>query len=169
MKEFIEKLIGRLEELRNDKYMNGVSRFTPNEKKVFDIAETIVNQLAEEYNNESVKGDLISRSELIKALNESGKQPLLDDDIEAYCDGWNDAVDIMNNQPTAYNDGWIPCSSGQFPEEYCNVLLTVNHFEEAQKGFLDHGVWYAEDSIKYAPGSVIAWQPLPAKYEQKAE
>ena len=51
MKEFIEKLIGKLEELRNDKYINGVSRFTPNEKKVFDIAETIVNQLAEEYNN----------------------------------------------------------------------------------------------------------------------
>lgn len=49
MNEFIENLIGRLEELRNDKYMNGVSRFTPNEKKVFDIAETIVNQLAEEY------------------------------------------------------------------------------------------------------------------------
>lgn len=49
MKEFIEKLIGRLEALRNDKYVNGVDRFTTREKRVFDIAEEIVNQLAEEY------------------------------------------------------------------------------------------------------------------------
>lgn len=51
MKEFIEKLISRLEEFRNDKYMNGVDRFTTREKRVFDIAEEIVNQLAGEYNN----------------------------------------------------------------------------------------------------------------------
>ena len=51
MKEFIDKLIERLGEKRNEKYINGVSKFPSREQKVFDIAETIVNQLAEEYNN----------------------------------------------------------------------------------------------------------------------
>jgi len=51
MQEFIDKLIARLEEKRNEKYINGVSKFPSREQKVFDIAETIVNQLAEEHNN----------------------------------------------------------------------------------------------------------------------
>lgn len=120
MKEFIEKLIEKLEEkyLQAEKDMELSDTYDEASRcggrmAAYETAQNIANQLAEEY---SVTG------------------------------------------------GWIPCSSGQFPEEYCNVLLTVNHFEEAQKGFLDHGVWYAEDGIKYVPGSVIAWRPLPDLY-----
>ena len=49
--------------------------------------------------------DLISRSELIKELRADGLQPTKDtsDFIDGWCEGWNAAVDIINNQPTAYN------------------------------------------------------------------
>lgn len=47
--------------------------------------------------------DLISRSALIKAMNESKKQPTSDENIEGYCEGWNDLADIINEQPTAYD------------------------------------------------------------------
>lgn len=49
MKEFIEKLIGRLEELKKeayDKWDGGASH------KAYSKAIEIVNQLAEEYNND---------------------------------------------------------------------------------------------------------------------
>lgn len=47
--------------------------------------------------------DLISRSALIKTMNESKKQPTSDENIEGYCEGWNDLADIINEQPTAYD------------------------------------------------------------------
>jgi hypothetical protein len=51
MKEFIEKLIGRLEEMQNDKYLNGVNRFAPKERRAIEAAIEIVKKSAEEYNN----------------------------------------------------------------------------------------------------------------------
>ena len=49
MKEFIEKLIGRLEEKANQTWL------VLAERNGYERAIEIVNQLAEEYNNESVK------------------------------------------------------------------------------------------------------------------
>ena len=51
MKEFIEKLIGRLEEESYTIYLDGYIAST--EKKIVEFADLqkIVNQLAEEYNN----------------------------------------------------------------------------------------------------------------------
>lgn len=82
MNEFIEKLISRLE--KEEEYqlkkadeceqkqafeMISVSKSRRKNAQCFDVAIQVVNQLAEEYNNESVKGDLISRSAVIRELN----------------------------------------------------------------------------------------------------
>ena len=50
MKEFIEKLIGRLEELKSNKGFGGTIQQMYADDKI-DKAIEIVNQLAEEYNN----------------------------------------------------------------------------------------------------------------------
>lgn len=63
------------------------------------------------------------------------------------------------------SNGWIPCSE-RLPEKYVDVLVTVKHFEYPQMGHLEGGVWYADDTIKYLPDAVIAWQPLPAPYQK---
>lgn len=78
MNEFIEKLIGRLEEKENEAVLkapntNDISNIEYQKwmMKSYGFKESIeiVNQLAEEYNNKSVKGDLISRSAVIRELN----------------------------------------------------------------------------------------------------
>ena len=66
MKEFIDKLIRRLEE----------AKVSANRRNAFDsevpyaCVIDIVNKLAEEYKSNKVNSDLISRSEVIKELNE---------------------------------------------------------------------------------------------------
>lgn len=60
MKEFIEKLIDRLEEAKSD--------WKDDYNVPINKAISIVNQLAEEYNNESVKEDLISRQAVIDII-----------------------------------------------------------------------------------------------------
>lgn len=47
--------------------------------------------------------DLISRSALMEELHKSDRDARTDSDIQGYCDGWNDVVEIINNQPTAYD------------------------------------------------------------------
>ena len=167
MKEFIEKLIGRLKEEKSDwNYDYNVP---------LNNAIEIVNQLAEEYNNESVNGDLISRSALIEAINEQVK-------------GWGkkgimpslfSAVAIVQNQPTVCNDGWIPVSEKLPGEEYIICIegadfykhvLTTTQDENAQfcVGWYDQEdeTWYDLEGFAYHP---IAWQPLPPKFEPKGE
>ena len=128
MEEFIGKLIGKLEELRNDKYMNGVSRFTPNEKKVFDIAETIVKQLAEEYINCSTD---TSTNTSIGWIPCSEKMPLFIDNVlvctksggrtiaclttgKRFCDMYMNIIDNVV--------AWMPLPPAYVPEERENNM-----------------------------------------------
>ena len=46
---------------------------------------------------------LIDADALIEEMNTSQKQPTSDENIEGYCEGWNDLADIINSQPTAYD------------------------------------------------------------------
>lgn len=106
MKEFIEKLFERLE---GESYLTTnddgeTNKFSVQVVEWKDIKK-IVNQLAEEYKNESVKGDLISRSELLKELESNKLQPTKDTDgfIDGWCEGFNTVVDMIRNQPTAFD------------------------------------------------------------------
>lgn len=46
---------------------------------------------------------LIDADDLMEALNKSDRDARTEADIQGYCDGWNDVVEIINDQPTAYD------------------------------------------------------------------
>ena len=134
-----------------------------------DEAIEIVNQVAEEYKNESVKGDLISRSALIEKFDT--------DFAEGLIDCFDDVIGIVEEAPTAYNDGWIPCSERLpeltegtecFKQSPC-CLTTLKWWDgdmtESIGWYNQSGVWN-EDSKNC---KVVTWMPLPPKYQPKGE
>ena len=144
MKEAFEKIIERLEEMR-DKYENLVdsSNFDGyHEEEIkylamqeaYEHAIEIVNQVAEEYSH-------VSTCYLQSPCEYQTKDIIVD-----------------------VNSGWIPCSE-RFPESYVDVLVTVRNFEYPQIGHLECGIWYADDDVRFLQDAVIAWQPLPKPYE----
>ena len=178
MKEFIDKLISRLEEREAElKTITAECKPTKEIKDknygyytAMNHAKEIVNQLAEEYNNGSVKGDLISRSALKEAIRKST------------CNWtehlWKQVVcDVIDNQPTACNDGWIPCEE-QLPPHSDDLLLIqcngkprnnislVNAFCLAS--YTEEG-WILEMYPDWKDADVVAWKDLGAPYQPKGE
>ena len=159
MQEFIEKLIGRLEEKRNEKYINGVSKFPSREQKVFDIAETIVNQLAEEHKdnvmiNEQYCWQTCGATEHCKECNR-------------LCNGSIDYYENYDFMAEEHNNGWIPCSE-RLPEEKGDYLVTCNDGKVRVWWFVvgeDFKCW----RIGVHTLKPIAWQPLPTPYQPKGE
>lgn len=163
-----------------------------------DVIKHTTEELAEEYKNESVKGDLISRSALIKTLNEyvtkaydcggiDGENVIeyqqTHDDKSAYIiQGFNEVYELLEDVPTAYNDDWIPCITA-LPEEkkvYLEILdiwsdvsdcvwVTLKNSEVAH-AYMENGKWYYSTGI-IIETDVIAWKPLdkPAPYQPKGD
>ena len=50
MNKAFEKILKRLEEVKNFEYLNGVKRFSKKERIAFDNAKEIVHEVEEEYN-----------------------------------------------------------------------------------------------------------------------
>ncbi len=178
MKEFIEKLIGRLEEITELIRPVGWS-------KKIEVVKTkavieIVNQLAEEYNNESVKGDLISRSTLLEEIKSlrvtimglrAGKGILAE-----YANQYKDTLlRVIEEQPTAYNNGWIPCSQQMPPPPKINpafqnkplelYLVSEENADYPYRVFWN-GKFFTDGWSKV---DAVAWQPLPPVYQSKGE
>lgn len=112
MKEFIDKLIERLEESKEryedvaffEMNTNGHTldfEYSNGKKDGVSEAIEIVNELAEEYNNESVKGDLISRSAVIRELNGI----YLDNPYDDKEDILEKAIGIVDHFPAPYTEG----------------------------------------------------------------
>lgn len=137
--------------------------------------ETLVdiNELADEIltinsiTNESVKGDLISRSALLEVLTAERKQ----DRSRAYAEHECDLIagtiamcaDFVKAMPTACNDGWIPCSE-RLPEEY-GEYLCCNRSGEYILGFPNAkilGDGFYVDNDTEGLDNVTHWQPLPS-------
>lgn len=165
MNEFIDKLIGKLEEKANQTWL------VLAERNGYERAIEIVNQLAEEYNNESVKGDLISRSLLLDCLSYYISHT---DEKSGEHYAYERAKDLIEKQPKSYNDGWIPCSSGKLPPKPENNMLfenkplelylaTVRGSDYAWRVFWN-GEYFTDGWNKV---DVIAWQELPKVYKLK--
>lgn len=138
------------------------------DEKLIEIK--VIEEFTEEYNNKSINGDLISRSLLLEALDKSDKDARSDADIQGYCDGWNDAVEIINEQPTVYNNGWIPCSE-RLPETEDDVLVWYEYYRYGNYNrlvqtigisFIFDGKWsgLVNGSSGWSQLRIIAWQPL---------
>ena len=82
---------------------------------------------------------------------------------------YGNAIEIVNQLAEEYNNGWIPCSE-RTPNDRDAVLVCATGSEEGV--FISYYVeelerWrYDTDEGVSHYVNVIAWQPLPAPYEQ---
>ena len=184
MKEFIEKLIERLEEKVAEydiriQRRNGACYYdeSQNLKKLDERARgieqaiEIVNQLAEEYNPskssslaEQIADDL---SAVLKEAKSMGCKevkyfhhiPL--ENVEIVIKALREYKQDLNKD----NQGWIPCSE-RLPEKDMMVIGclkdgTVQQFAYTNKVFIS--------VHKYTTDDVIAWQPLPEPYKSETQ
>jgi hypothetical protein len=174
MKEFIEKLIGRLEEEKKQSYYKATSKsgmsIDMGENIAYGKAIQIVNQLAEEYklfgNSEQVNGKdtNVTTNDLMVVQSLPSLYPLKDFEEEAI-------------HRVVENNRWIPCDKQLPGEEYIlriegaefyKHVLTSTQGEDAQccVGWYDRedDTWYDIEGFAYHP---IAWRPLPEPYQLK--
>lgn len=179
MKQFIDKLIERLEEHKTKAYVTG---FTNNPYELgachaMDDAVKIVNLLAEEYNTDIPALDV---NELFKAVEQNdistdlmivsslpSLYPLQDFEEEA-------VHRVVAKNATV--GGWIPCSE-RFPEiDGCisdTVLVCGSNGFQYMAFWCDDLQWrFCECGMAKEPvlwTEIVAWQPLPQPYQPKGE
>ena len=132
MNEFIEKLIGRLEEKANQTWL------VLAERNGYEKAIEIVNQLAEEYN-----GGWIPCSERLPETNDAVNITWVNRKPEPY---YKDIKDKPFTATGHYHKGkwyWYSCVCKDYLDEYGN-----SDIDEVDKDI-----------------EIIAWQPLPAPYQ----
>lgn len=159
MKEFIEKLIGRLTELPTkaiDRYKGGTFgnwEGTDYFIKQSDAIE-IINQLAEEY----------------KPCNKpSCKDCEVYDKEKHYCPKWCEVIKHTASElAEEYNNGWIPCS--ELPEENGMYLCTVFHADDYVVWIMrfNDGEFLKPDDVEDWNYELLAWMPI-APYQPKGE
>lgn len=87
-----------------------------------------------------------------------------------------DTIEDLSKE-LAENSGWIPCSSGRLPEDGIDVLVWYEYFRygEYNRLFRTKGISYTHNGqwsgfVNGQSGwhqlSIIAWQPLPADYQE---
>lgn len=158
MKEFIEKLIGRLEEQKSD-------LTTWAEDKAFEIgietAVSIVKQLAEEFATDKNVGHNDQDLMIVESL--PSLYPMMQPFEE-------EAVYRVVER-AKYNNGWTPCSKELPPQPKSNLLFenkplelylaTVRGSDYAWRVFWN-GECFTDGWNKV---DVIAWQPLPEPFK----
>lgn len=153
MKEFIEKLIGRLEEESN-KYLSEDRGYIC---RVFANTVEIVNEVAEEYINTSTD----TSTECNEALDSLHKKILKSKFAEEVTEAEIEAlVEVKNN-------GWIPCWE-RLPEENIEVDVTIEEIDGStytKTSWLQEGQWVVKKSP--TKPTVIAWKERPAPYQPK--
>lgn len=179
MEKFIKKLINRLEEQsgKEEQEMNYYRELSEedascevfadaHEKKyeAYCNAIGIVYEIAEEYNNESVKGDLISRSDVMRMLTNMELSCTIIPITEAKLQ----LRDIPSTHQ-ADNNGWIPCSE-RLPDIEADVMLSLRSLD-VYTGFRANteGCFYVEGEGYVEFENVLAWQPLPQPYQPKGD
>lgn len=83
----------------------------------------------------------------------------------------------IDEEEAKFGGGWIPCSSGQMPEDGENVLIWFEYFRYGDFsalyqrygiGFVWNGKWsrFVNDTSGWQKLRIIAWQPLPTPYQK---
>ena len=176
MKEFIEKLIGRLEEVRHDNPM-----ITRNYILRKDAIE-IVNQLAEEYNNSNDSMEIQIAKNYAKWITKCGVNVTEKWETatqqasalnEAYMRGRQDERDRFAEWQEEHNNGWIPCSAklpkdGHTFKVWLSFTTPFTSFSKAAWWVESHFEWDNGKAVKEKP---IAWMQynVPAPYIPKQE
>lgn len=158
MKEFVEKLIERLEENSFD-----MSLENPDCKAVWaDKAISIVNELAEEY------------IPCTKSCTDCEAYDLVKHNCPKFCKVIKETVEEVKEN---YNNSWISCSE-RLPDNDNEVLCWYEYriMQGTCIGEMTHryGIgWYSKKSDIWVGEvsvgvdcRVIAWQPLPESYKE---
>lgn len=193
MKEFVEKLIERLEEKAKSSEKDMLDCNLQYHQTVFGVqmntyekAIEIVKQLAEEYKKEPY------------AIYETIRSNRLDCEVPSdyfeqikevrVIDEWTEESKVFNQDSTKKNQGWIPVTE-RLPEDGDNRLymcIVENHEEDVPmfcQYCEDHGFgfwhdFYDEHTLGFLDSEfktneelgyekVIAWQPLPDPYKEQ--
>lgn len=179
MKEFINKLIGRLEELRKEYYEDYNTYKIERDLGNVDglkHAISIVNELAEEFDGEELRKSQKIYNYIKQEINPYGK-PF---DGTVYEFGLKVMKYIENlhteelaeeyiNTSTDTSSGWIPCSE-RLPKEKGEYLVTLIAGQVTSAIYdLNENKW-VDAMEEYFEYPCIAWQPLPQPYKpQKIE
>lgn len=116
--------------------------------------------------SESVKGDLISREALLEHLKDWRKN--WEENEDSHEKAWTlTAIDYFMSlvdvkAPTAYNDGWIPCSE-RLPEEKGAVLVTYENVNDEVR--VEVTMYEPKRKSFWVSPNVLAWMPLPEAYK----
>lgn len=177
MKEFIDKLIGRLEEEAVEVYRER----KPHEQAYFGLiptgdkdillskAKKIINELAEEYNNSNDSMEIQIAKNYAKCLVKYGvdirgkwetatSQSMALE--QAYLRGRQDERDRFAEWQD--NGGWIPCSSGCYSTSEVLVCKEDGTIDFDVYDFMDNDWKFNSNCHK---NKVLAWQPLPEPYK----
>ena len=158
MKEFIDKLIERLEEQKgteSDYSSIEGKKLVRHWNNCVDVCKEIINELAEEYKDRTIIDgqycwQTCSATEHCKECNR-------------LCNGSIDYYENYDFMAEEYKGGWIPCER-ELPEVDKYVLCQGHHsMFIACVDSLDNK-W--RDSHYIQRTNVKAWMPLPAPYTE---
>ena len=149
MNEFIEKLIGRLENLKSTELL-----------REDNIDENgMYNDCEEAYEDGESNGRYQAYVKIIKLVNQLAEE-YKDTNVSTI-----DAGELLGN-------GWIPCSE-RLPEEYTEVLgYGIDghiYMVELCDTKIYGKVWKQWNGGDIRLRFIDAWQPLPAPYQPKGE
>ena len=191
MKEVFEKIKERLEEEEGLAEADKARclRKTPTEHAfakgyatAMHNAIEIVNQVAEEYNEEHNTDaktvlEILDKFEMFQGQRAGrelwGEKPdeVQDRDIEHFNRDLNIIRSYIKRSTAYYNDGWIPVSSGKMPENGRRCWVTyewANGSLHVDKDYLVNGKWFETEDE-----AVKAWmyndEETPAPYQPKGE
>ena len=101
---------------------------------------------------------------LIGRLEEKANQTWL---VLAERNGYERAIEIVNQLAEEYNNGWIPCSE-RLPK-YGEVVMCSCTNSGITISCITHKGVKPSKSVRFGQHSVIAWQPLPQLFQPKGE
>ena len=167
MKEFVEKLIGRLEEYPHGKYEDEYGKGFSNG---INVAITEVNELAEEYKDNDYWKIIYNKvCELEKKYANDGNTESVNDCIKLenllqYFKEELQGKEEYINTSTDTSSGWIPVS-GKLPNDMEQCLVTL------ENGYVMFATYIIDEFMSpighFVEGNKpIAWMPLPAPYKE---
>lgn len=166
MKEFIEKLIGRLEEEISWYETHGCNEDL--KRGIIGAnrhAIDLVNQLAEEYKDKEYCWQECASTEHCKECSRLGNGDI---DYFESIDDWAESLSTID-AGELFGNGWIPCGE-RLPDDFMSMeyLATTKacFYPKISYYCVANHKWYSNrNSTKEI--EVIAWQPLPAPYQPK--
>ena len=81
---------------------------------------------------------------------------------------YDEAIEIVKQEAEQYNNGWIPCSSGNKPKDN-KWVFGYTDYHEIVPTFFEDGVWHDNYGSPRPELKIIAYCTLPEPFQPKGE